>query len=233
MNKNSYQEAVRGVTPPPAILGYVAGAIDGEGTIGLWGYKNTAIRSGLSLKAGLQISNTNLVLLEFCQKQLGGTIASCTKPKNKNHKPGYKLTFTPNEIRHVLPMLISHLVIKRRQAELLMEYLRLVEVNSTSNMRTPELLEAYERIRVSLATLNQRGTEDEVEVKKVVIRPYRVPTQTYGERRCLTCEGPYTAKRPQQRYCKRQCARKAETLLSRERKQVYDAARREKILAAK
>ena len=72
------------------------------------------------------------------------------------HKDQWVWTLTGNHCRALLPVLRPYLKVKARQADLLLEYLRLADHRD----RSPEYREAVTRIYEELRTLNARGSQD-------------------------------------------------------------------------
>ena len=103
---------------------YLAGIIDGEGTVSITRSKYR--KNGRVLVAyqpALTVSNTNLILLRSLQGRFGGHIVKANTPADKNWKQGYILFFRRKEMLALLPKVIPYLTAKRQKAELLLEYM--------------------------------------------------------------------------------------------------------------
>lgn len=101
-------------------LGYVAGMIDGEGSIWMAKKKGTEYYTPL-----LSIGNNNLQSLERCRKIIGGTLnRSKVRPKQ------WVLVTTANRMRVSSPLLIPLLTVKKERALLLSRFLELHSLSS-------------------------------------------------------------------------------------------------------
>jgi len=129
---------------------YIAGIIDGEGTIGLYG--------GISesgywyLHPSLHISNTKLELVQYVKTLTDlGHITPYT-PSNPRHNICYHFFITNyQEIKQFLKAVESYLTIKKEQANLLLEFLHLRGEHSKGYSERE--LEIYSKLK----ELNARG----------------------------------------------------------------------------
>src|SRR4030042_590161 len=104
-------------------IGYMAASFDMEGTIGLTAEKRRDNVRGVRFITNVCIYNSNYEALEYLQEMLGfGNIFS-HGAETEIRREMYRLAFAANQIRHLLPQIINHLIIKRRQAELVLAYL--------------------------------------------------------------------------------------------------------------
>ena len=109
---------------------YVACALDTEGCVSL-GYQ-TKIK-GCSLKNPYRVKfqphnhivNTHKGWLEEIQRFFNLGVLTKKSRVLLNRKDIFILSFGPNDCRKILPQLIPFLIIKRKQAELLLEFLQL------------------------------------------------------------------------------------------------------------
>jgi hypothetical protein len=152
---------------------YMAGMVDGEGSVTLIKAAWKRNRAGFQFQPLLTIANTFRPVLERLVEMCGnGRIVATYNTKHAAHKVGYRVVFTSNQIRHVLPQLVPYLVIKKRQAELLIEYLG--EWRKGLHI-TDESYRRGEDFRQQLRALNQRGNDPTVaEAEWAAIRPSRL-----------------------------------------------------------
>lgn len=104
-------------------LEYIAGFIDGEGTIGLNRLHPSAAsktRKRVLLRPRFQASSTCKKILEDLQEVFGGSISK-VRPSKQNHKPGYIWSASYKTFSETLSALLPYLRIKHRQAELVLE----------------------------------------------------------------------------------------------------------------
>ena len=93
----------------PEKLAYIAGIIDGEGSLSISKFRR--VKAGKeSYVVALQISNKSLDLLQTIHNWIG--LGSIYKTKEKYY--GYVLS--PGSIRLVLPKILPYLILKKSQA---------------------------------------------------------------------------------------------------------------------
>lgn len=113
---------------------WLAGFIDGEGYFGLFKHKHPHPRKGYMWTIVLDIVSKDRWILEFIAEKTGmGMIqksGSC-----------FSLKLYSNMLRAILPKLVTYLVLKRRQAELLQKALGHMEYRKHRDDRTDEILE--------------------------------------------------------------------------------------------
>jgi|ERR1035437_6739650 hypothetical protein len=128
-----------------AKCGYIAGIIDGEGclTIGA-GQKETCI----NYNAIVAVQNTSKQLIDWIQSKFGGQVYLSKKETTKT-KAAWMWRLTKKDaIEHFLLAILPYLIVKREQAKILLEYVRLSR-EANSELRAV----FYQRLRI----LNARG----------------------------------------------------------------------------
>lgn len=91
---------------------YLAGIIDGEGTINLTKYTVNGVPQ-------ITIYNTDLRLLRWIENNFGGHInLGHAKPRTKKRKLGYKLRIFGDKAVNILRMVHPYLLLKKEHAEL-------------------------------------------------------------------------------------------------------------------
>ena|ERR1700675_1667322 len=109
-------------------LSYLAGLIDGEGCLSAWRYwndKRTDCNPYYQYSCRLNVTNTSLELMKQLIIHYGGSYRM-TRPATTKHKARYE--WRPKgkaNLEKLLLGVIPHLLIKREQAELLLEWVRL------------------------------------------------------------------------------------------------------------
>ena len=171
------------------ILNYFAGVVDGEGTIGISkcrkGFKQN--RQGYCYRAFFHITNTYLPLLQYLQKHFGGRIAYLDE-----RAMCYNHTFSANEIRNIFPELIPYLLVKRRQAEIVLEFLNKMEKTKFCSP-SDELYEFYEKCYLECKAIKQIRYD---------WKPERVP---FGMKKCVRCQREFLAYSGGHKYCNKTC----------------------------
>lgn len=134
-------------------IGYFAGIVDGEGTLGLGPDKrNDRIRGYVPY---LMIPNTSREILEKVVQIAGTGTIRIRKEEEGNHKRQYVVTFKSNTLRKILPP-IKDMLCKRKQAELVLESLALNKRDKIK-YKDSERFQRLEEIYNELKVLNKRG----------------------------------------------------------------------------
>jgi hypothetical protein len=140
---------------------YIAGIVDGEGSI-LINKRNDA-NNHYSVK--VEIPNTNLDLLRYIRNitKLGDII------KESRRKINCKIVYVYNvksyEYKKFLIPILPYLVIKKRQAELMLQYISLRKANKEYPLNDEEI-EIKENIYEEIKPLNKTGQTYLHEVEK-------------------------------------------------------------------
>lgn len=131
---------------------YLAGLFDGEGSITICRRSGFDKRVGRSYPAfifTIQITNTNLTLMKWLITNFGGVYYSANATRPEHWKPSYqwRVKGRKNEEQMLLSVL-PYLVIKREQALLGLEYVRMLDVKDPVKR---------EELMLRLRELNRRG----------------------------------------------------------------------------
>lgn len=176
-------------------LGYIAGVLDGEGTLVIAGCKRKENRN-LAYRGYMAITNTNIPLLEHIQSRVGGLIHPQTKVYRGEICPCYVLNFSVNQTRAVLPKLLPYLVAKRDQAEVLLSFLERQAANASAPI-SDELLGFYEECRVKIKRLKKiRYSYEKKSVSEI--------------RNCAQCGSSFnwSSSTPMRIYCSVECKKR-------------------------
>lgn len=139
---------------PDTFWAYLAGYVDGEGSISI-------CQNG----PRFTIANTHLATLEWIRDSMGfGTISerNAKSMLARRTKPCYNLNAGSNGLRAVLPKIIPFLQEKRPQAEAMMEYLATMHSTPAMN-KLPEVIAARQTAldKFRIAVANRWGNESE------------------------------------------------------------------------
>jgi len=126
---------------PDKEAGYIAGIIDGEGSLTIHPVPRSERRGGVGLYPEVIITNTNLSLFEFLQERVGGRLY-----KRLKHCPVLKL-YQPDVITALLERIIDSLVIKKKHAELMLGFLRIESQRKPGEPNTAEQFELARKLR--------------------------------------------------------------------------------------
>lgn len=179
-------------------LNYFAGIVDGEGTIGIAKVKRKLKdnRQGYAYRTFFHITNTHLPMLQYLQKHIGGKISYLDE-----RAQAYNMTFSANKIRELFPDLIPYLLIKKRQAEIVLEFLaKIKETNFCSP--SDEIYDFYEKCFVECKKLKQERWNYEIK---------RTPV---GMLKCKQCNREFIAYSNSHKYCCHYCKKHARWIRS-------------------
>lgn len=130
-------------------LAYLAGIVDGEGTISC--SITTTKKNHKALHKQLSIFNTNLMLISWITSRFGGKVFS--RVRSSKWKEEHQVKWSATEAVVILKALLPYLVIKREQAEL---FIALHETKNVSGV-TSEVQDYRVNLVSRIQELNQRG----------------------------------------------------------------------------
>lgn len=145
-----------------AKYGYLAGIIDGEGciTIGA-GKKETCI----NYNALVLVQNTSKKLIDWLQVNFGGQVYLSKKETDKTKEAWMWRITKQKDIELLLLSVLPYLIIKREQAKVLLNFVRLERTAPVESRQ-----KAYEQIRAlnvrgKSVTTNMQETEKSVKIE--------------------------------------------------------------------
>jgi LAGLIDADG-like domain len=127
---------------------YIAGIIDGEGTVTL-----TRKRPNETPSPNVSVANASLPLLIWAKKKIGGHISTKRKYKS-HHRQTYVWCITHNKALRFLNEIKAFLIIKRPQAELILKDYKTLTMRT--GKYTPAMLKAKMELVSKIRKLNQR-----------------------------------------------------------------------------
>jgi len=136
-------------------LAYMAGIIDGEGTI----YLQRQIRNSyLSWYPRLQVCNTNAPVMKWIHSRFGGHLYGKDRSKhNKNWKYQYQWYTNRKIMDNLLPKILPYLIIKKEHAQLILEFRKTFKKHYGTRGVPPEIAIIREKIFHKLKLINKRG----------------------------------------------------------------------------
>lgn len=125
-----------------------------------WGTNRTGKyprRTGTYVKI-CSMANTQLKLLKLFQNWFGGSIATVKMPEDTNQKQLYVWRLTSaHEVKHFIESIKPYLFLKRRQAEILIEFYATMNDRFSGKPVTPEVKALREKLHTEIRVLNRRG----------------------------------------------------------------------------
>lgn len=145
---------------PETVKAYVAGLLDGEGSIAL--HYRTEKRQNRYLQ--VIIYNTNARLMEWLKEQLGGHSFSKVQ-SNPRHKTAMKWVLSTRPAVELLGAVLPYLVIKRPHAELALNFFQVLETyrNEFGARALGELPAELTNMVEAVYALNRKGPIDTLE----------------------------------------------------------------------
>ena len=142
---------------------YLAGLIDGEGCLNFYRTSSSSCKRGYTFVARLTIVNCDLDTLVGIRERMGiGLVVKKPFRVGENRKQAYALSFYARELRTLLPLVMPYLRIKRRQADLLWQYLS-SQVWGGSKKGIPEAEWLWRDVlHGKISALNRRGAPETV-----------------------------------------------------------------------
>jgi len=137
---------------PNSIKSYLAGVIDGEGYVFIVFNKSTQ-----NYSSGVYIKNTDKKLLELFAKYFGGNIFFHRKAK-PHHKDSYQWICFGNKAAILCRYTLPYLIIKRKQAKLLLEFSKTLKRKLNDNHKLSKKFRNKRKMLVKkIKILNKRG----------------------------------------------------------------------------
>lgn len=153
----------------PIKLAYLAGIVDGEGSLCIYRVNPAKYNryQTPNFRAVLNISNTKKELFDWIEKNF-----SNLNHKHKKHKRSifkknstheryiYEWVIQGNRLVDICTQILPYLVLKKRQAELIIEFRSTYKIQKKFGSNTPldsDILIKREDIRVEMSRLNAKG----------------------------------------------------------------------------
>lgn len=141
---------------PDQTLAYIAGLVDGEGTVTVSRRHKDPARTR-EWRAKTEVTNTNIEILQWLMDETGIGSVHVSRPTHPNHKPKGRWMLHGTGAAEFLGAILPWLRIKKPHAELVLAF-HATKQRPNRNRPVPADLVA-ERVAISnqLYTLNQRG----------------------------------------------------------------------------
>ena len=172
-------------------LAYFAGLFDGEGCLIVGKYIVKSQRN-LAYRGFMAVTNTHIPTLLHIKSLFGGKIVV-----QGIERKCYSLAFSANEIRRVLPELLPYLIVKREQAEVILEFFE-KQSSHSFGLLSQSTLDFYEECYQKMKKL------------KKIRFDFKNELRILGVKKCLQCGNDFTfnSKNPNRKYCSEHCSKK-------------------------
>jgi hypothetical protein len=165
---------------------WLAGVIDGEGSIlvAKIAPKKGHYRRGFYYRANLEIANSSPLFVRRVLKLIGKGNASLTKEKHPEWKDKWQYQGSSLILKELLPQILPYLVVKKKVAEKMLEYLEFVDANPIDGrMKVPEGFDEkrdvlYDEIKL----LNERGPNSSRDDSTSTVPPSLMAGRGRGKR---------------------------------------------------
>jgi hypothetical protein len=138
---------------PETTWAYVAGLLDGEGYLYPFMHRNPyfkrTTKKGFGREFRCFIYNSNKGLLETIRTNIGmgHIVLHKRNPKSKSNLPYYSLRFYQGNLRVMLPKMIPYLILKKRQAEIMVEMMEIVKKIPNQQLREAKLMLLHKQFK--------------------------------------------------------------------------------------
>ena len=149
---------------------YLAGLIDGEGSLEIQRIKGDQYKNGISYQARIRICMTNKEIIKWLYESFGGYF--CERViEDKNFKNSYEWTLRNNRlVKPFINKTYPYLRVKKKHAEIIKRFLKTFNKNSYNRTETKlgygtgyhlevkqEIIERREKLFHQIRELNKRG----------------------------------------------------------------------------
>ena len=135
-------------------LAYVAGIIDGEGSISILRCDNESNKQYKSFKLRVIVTNTNEWLIQWLVFAFGGSIGC--RPGKASHQPYFSWTLYGSQGAKFLQLILPYLKLKRPQAEIAITFQQNKSLRGRRR-RTEEQKAIEEAQHIVLAKIHGHG----------------------------------------------------------------------------
>lgn len=151
-------------SPTEKEIAYLAGIVDGEGCIRIHWRPKSELARYHQWGAVVSVTNTSEALLDWIKEHFGGFLQRKTI-REDNRKPIGEWKATNTQALHILPLIEPLLIVKRRQAQIVIEFQSRVAASRSAALAVSEEELAYRKtLHAEISVLNQRG-KDPVKAK--------------------------------------------------------------------
>ena len=120
----------------PEEAAYIAGFLDGEGHIGI--VRRNYGKAHAYMRPIVQVGQVNRLPLDWICNRIGQHSGMERRANKHPHRDFYNLRLHAGTARWLLPQILPYLVLKRRQAEVVLEFLAMSSVSKNGRSMSAE-----------------------------------------------------------------------------------------------
>lgn len=103
-------------------LAYLAGIIDGEGSIYIGNFSCNPITKLPYYQTNIQVTNTDEGLIKWLQDTFGGLVNNkCKENTDRPRRKAFVWTVSGERLTHLCELIMPYLICKKRQAEIMLK----------------------------------------------------------------------------------------------------------------
>jgi len=140
---------------------WLAGVIDGEGSIFLSKVVHPAYRSGFFYRPQLLVSNSNRPFLVRVMETIGEGTVNRAKKGDGHPKTRWEHQGAAGVLRVMLPQIVPLLIVKRTTAEKMLEYFEYIHGENSilrkKSVPPPGYYEKFDSLYFVIKKLNEKG----------------------------------------------------------------------------
>lgn len=144
-------------------LAYIAGIIDGEGSISI--ERRTTRRKYPVYSVTVTIVNTNVRLISWLHDRIGGCLISKSVDPNRNHKAQFQIQLRHLAAEALLNSVREYLIVKGEQADVALALRKLFV--GRGGRHTDGSRATMEHLYLTARQLNKRGKDTDIDAERL------------------------------------------------------------------
>ena len=142
-------------------LAYLAGILDGEGSISIHKHKDKNSQLGYYYQLVINVANTNEWLINWIHLNFGGNIYK-KRMLAKHYKQVYLWSASSNQAKTLLELILPYLRLKKAQADIALQFQAKKHPRGSVKSEEEFVLEEAQRILIQSYNDCRRGKSEEV-----------------------------------------------------------------------
>jgi len=161
MRKVSFSQLVRVQSLSPVERAWLAGVMDGEGSISLSKVFNRLYRRAFLYRPQLEITNSNKPFLVRIAEVIGEGTVHRNKKGDETTRTRWAYIGSAGVLRAILPQILPYMIVKREQAKKMLEYFEFIDMRPLWGLREvdPGYYDKLDSFYAVLKKLNRKGKQ--------------------------------------------------------------------------